>query len=133
MVVVFAGWLVVLSVVDCRRGRLPDVLTLPGFAVIVGLSAFYGVAGPALLGAVALVGLHLVGFVFGGIGAGDVKLALGLGAATGAVGVEAWVLAAAGAPLLTLVFAALTRSRVVPHGPSMCLATALAVLVISAR
>jgi leader peptidase (prepilin peptidase)/N-methyltransferase len=65
------------------------------------------------------------------MGAGDVKLALGLGGVTGAAGVEVWVAAAFGAPLLTLVWAVLSRRRVVPHGPSMCLATALS-LAISA-
>ncbi len=35
------------------------------------------------------------------MGAGDVKLAIGIGALTGAFGVDVWALAALGAPLLT--------------------------------
>jgi leader peptidase (prepilin peptidase)/N-methyltransferase len=69
------------------------------------------------------------------MGAGDVKLAIGIGALTGTFGSDVWVLAAIGAPLLTAgcaVVAVLRRSgNTVPHGPSMCLAavtaTALAV------
>ncbi len=71
------------------------------------------------------------------MGAGDVKLAVGLGALTGAFGVDVWVLAALVAPLLTAVWAVVAVIRrtgsTVPHGPSMCLASAAAVtLAISA-
>jgi leader peptidase (prepilin peptidase)/N-methyltransferase len=43
-----------------------------------------------------------------------------------------WALAALGAPLLTALFAVvelLRGRRTVPHGPSMCLATAAAVKI----
>ena len=63
------------------------------------------------------------------MGAGDVKLALGLGALAGAFGVDAWILAALGAPLLTALWGLLSRRRVLPHGPAMCAATALAVFL----
>ena len=91
-----------------------------------------------MLGAVALFAVyalvHLVSAA--AMGAGDVKLAVGIGALTGTFGGGVWVLAALGAPLLTAgwaVVAVLRRSgRTVPHGPSMCLAavtaTALAVV-----
>jgi leader peptidase (prepilin peptidase)/N-methyltransferase len=65
------------------------------------------------------------------MGAGDVKLALGLGALTGCFGVGAWFLAALGAPLLTAVIGVVSLARrggsTVPHGPSMCLASAAGV------
>jgi leader peptidase (prepilin peptidase)/N-methyltransferase len=64
------------------------------------------------------------------MGAGDVKLALGLGGLTGIAGVEVWALAALAAPLLTAAWAMVALvwrgERTVPHGPSMCLATAAA-------
>lgn len=129
--VVLLVWLCVCSVCDLRWRRLPNVLTLPGFAVIMAVESFSGSGTAAVVGAVVLAGVYLAGFLLGGFGAGDVKLALGLGALTGAVGIEAWVLAAVGAPLLTSLLGVATRSRVLPHGPSMCLATG-AVLVISA-
>lgn len=125
------GWLVALSVVDFRHRRLPNVLTLPGAAVILGFAFLSGRGVAASVGAVALAGVYLVGFLLGGMGAGDVKLALGLGAVTGAAGPEVWLLAAAGAPLLTVVVGVAARVRVLPHGPSMCLATAVS-LAISA-
>jgi leader peptidase (prepilin peptidase) / N-methyltransferase len=65
------------------------------------------------------------------MGAGDVKLAIGLGALTGCFGVEVWFLAALGAPLLTVVWAVVAKVRRgaahVPHGPLMCLASVAAV------
>jgi leader peptidase (prepilin peptidase)/N-methyltransferase len=70
------------------------------------------------------------------MGAGDAKLAIGLGALTGTFGSDVWLLAACGAPVLTAglaVVSVLRRSeQTVPHGPSMCLAavTATALVVL---
>jgi leader peptidase (prepilin peptidase) / N-methyltransferase len=65
------------------------------------------------------------------MGAGDVKLALGMGALTGCFGADVWLLAAIGAPLLTVVIGAAARifwsAKTVPHGPSMCVASVAAV------
>ena len=91
---------------------------------------------PATVGAVALAGGYLVIHLISpaAMGAGDIKLALGLGGLTGAFGVDVWLLAALGAPMLTLAGGLLSRRRVLPHGPSMCLATVLAVaLALSGR
>jgi leader peptidase (prepilin peptidase) / N-methyltransferase len=131
MVVVLAGWLVALSVVDLREHRLPNALTLPGFVVILAVAFAVGRGTGALLGAVALAGLYLVLHLLGrdGMGAGDVKLALGLGAVTGAFGVDAWVVAALAAPLCTALWGLVTSARVLPHGPSMCLATAVSLAI----
>ncbi|CAN5831665.1 A24 family peptidase [soil metagenome] len=131
MVVVLAGWLVALSVVDLREHRLPNALTLPGFVVILAVALVAGRGTGALLGAVALAGLYLVLHLLSrdGMGAGDVKLALGLGAVTGAFGVDVWVVAALAAPLCTAVLGLVTRVRVLPHGPSMCLATAVSLAI----
>lgn len=125
MTVVLTAWLVALSVYDLRQRRLPDVLTLPGFVVLLVVAHVDGRLVAGVAGAVALAVIYLVGLLLGGLGAGDVKLALGLGTVTGAAGAEAWVLAALGAPVLTVLLSLVTRRRVVPHGPSMCLATAL--------
>lgn len=129
------AWFIALSAYDIRQRRLPNVLTLPGAALILTVAAVSGRAVPALAGAAALVALYLVAHLAAptGMGAGDVKLALGIGALTGAFGIDVWVLAAVGAPLLTALVAVGAAVRgsdgTVPHGPSMCLAAAAAVAV----
>jgi leader peptidase (prepilin peptidase)/N-methyltransferase len=69
------------------------------------------------------------------MGAGDVKLALGLGALTGYFGGDVWFLAAIGAPLLTVVIGIVARlgwsAMTVPHGPSMCAASVVALALVS--
>jgi leader peptidase (prepilin peptidase)/N-methyltransferase len=131
-------WLAALSVYDVRQRRLPNWLTMPGAAVILAVAVVHGRGVPAALGAVALFAVYAVVHLVSSaaMGAGDVKLAIGIGALTGTFGADVWLLAALGAPLLTAGWAVvmlLGRSeRIVPHGPSMCLAavtaTALAVL-----
>lgn len=135
---VVAGWALALSVVDVRHRRLPNVLTLSGAAAIGAGAVVYDRGGAAALGALVLSGLYLVVHLVNpaAMGAGDVKLALGLGALTGACGFGVWALAAFGAPVLTAVAGAVSvvrgRGGAVAHGPAMCAAslaaTALAVL-----
>ncbi|BBZ23366.1 prepilin peptidase [Mycolicibacter hiberniae] len=126
------AWLTLLSGYDLRQRRLPNWLTLPA-AVAVPAVAFAAGRGPAALaGAAALTGVYLVVHLVApdGLGAGDVKLAVGLGALTGSFGADVWLLAAVSAPLLTGLcglYTALARGgRTVAHGPSMCLASAVA-------
>ncbi len=128
-----AVWLAALSVYDLREHRLPNALTLPGAVLIIAVATATGRGAPALLGAVALAGLYLVVHLFdpAALGAGDAKLAAGLGALTGAFGVEVWLLGALGAAVLTasagVVVLAARRGSALPHGPSMCVASAEAV------
>jgi leader peptidase (prepilin peptidase)/N-methyltransferase len=131
------AWLAVLSLYDIRDGRLPNWLTIPGAVVILVAAAAAGRGMPALMGAAALVFVYLAVHLLApaAMGAGDVKLAIGIGALTGSFGIDAWALAALGAPLLTAVWAIVAVVRrsasTVPHGPSMCLAAAAArVLVV---
>ncbi|MGB8406861.1 MAG: A24 family peptidase [Mycobacterium sp.] len=135
---VIGVWMLALSVYDLRQRRLPNWLTLPGAALILLDAAVVGRGPSAGLGAIALGGLYLVVHLVNSqaMGGGDVKLALGLGALTGTVGVDAWMLAALGAPLLTALCAVpavlVAGVRTVPHGPSMCLSSAVAVLMAAA-
>src|SRR5215475_11064895 len=131
------AWLTALSVFDIRERRLPNWLTLPGAVAVLAVAAAAGRGVPAVLGAVGLAGLYLVVHLIAppAMGAGDVKLAMGVGALTGAFGFDVWALAAVGAPLLTAIWALVAlvrRQPTVPHGPSMCVAalvaTALAVV-----
>ncbi|RVU16515.1 prepilin peptidase [Streptomyces antnestii] len=93
-----AAWLllappgVLLAVVDARVRRLPDVLTLPlavAAPTLLGLASLLPEPGghwsAALLGALLLGGGYLVLFLIHpqGLGFGDVKLAVGLGAVLG--------------------------------------------------
>ncbi len=123
------AWMTSLSVVDIREHRLPNIMTLPGAAVILMCMSLFGRGLPALGGAAALGGAYLLVHLVAptAMGAGDVKLAVGLGALTGALGTQVWALAALGAPLVTVGWAVLARRHTVPHGPSMCLATSAAV------
>ena len=127
------AWFVALSVYDVRERRLPNALTLPGAVLVLAVAAGAGRGLPALAGAGLLVALYLAVHLVtpAGMGAGDVKLAVGIGALTGAFGPDVWLLAAVAAPLLTalgaLVTAAARSGGTVPHGPSMCVAAAAAV------
>jgi leader peptidase (prepilin peptidase) / N-methyltransferase len=125
-------WMVVLTCYDVRQRRLPNRLTLPGFAVIMLVAAGSGHGPAAALGAGLLAVVYLLVHAAAptAMGAGDVKLALGLGALTGCFGGDVWLLAAIGAPLLTAVIGVVARLgwsvTSVPHGPSMCVASAAA-------
>ncbi|MBO0676555.1 prepilin peptidase [Mycolicibacterium sp. S2-37] len=127
------AWCITLSAFDIRWRRLPNWLTLPGAVIVLSVAVPAGRGMPAVAGAAALfavyAAIHLAAPA--GMGAGDVKLAIGLGALTGAFGVDVWILAALAAPLLTAVWGVallvLRAESAVPHGPSMCLASAAAV------
>ena len=130
------AWLAVLSLYDIRDRRLPNWLTIPGAVVIPVAAAAAGRGMPALMGAAALFLVYLAVHLLApaAMGAGDVKLAIGIGALTGSFGIDAWALAALGAPLLTAVGAIIAVVRrsasTVPHGPSMCLAAAAACVLV---
>lgn len=130
------AWLVLLSAYDIREQRLPNWLTMPGALAILAAAAAAGRGAPATLGAVGLTGVYLVVHLISpaAMGAGDVKLAVGLGGLTGAFGFDVWALAAVAAPLLTAVSACVAvlrrSSSTVPHGPSMCLATFAAMVLV---
>ncbi|WP_137724483.1 prepilin peptidase [Prescottella subtropica] len=122
-------WMIAVSVVDLRVRRLPNTLTLPGAACAVAVATVAGHGRAAVVGALLLAGTYLVLHLIapGSMGAGDVKLALGLGAVTGVAGASTWLTAAALAPVVTAVVGLAWRNRgaVIAHGPSMCAATAV--------
>ena len=125
-------WLAILSGYDIRQRRLPNLATLPGAGVILLTATLAGRGRPALAGAAALAGTYLpVRLVApAAMGAGDVKLAIGLGGLAGCFGSGVGFLAALAAPLLMAawgVVGLLHGVRAVPHGPSISVATAAAV------
>ena len=123
------AWGAALCLSDIRYLRLPDVLTLGGAAVILAVATVAGRGVGALCGGAALGALYLTVYLAlpGQLGGGDVKLALGLGALTGALGNGVWVLAALTAPVLTaaagLASAVRGRQGPLPHGAAMVLAS----------
>lgn len=129
------AWMAALTGYDVRQRRLPNWLTLPGFAVIMLVAAGSGHGRAAAAGALLLAGVYLLVHAVApaAMGAGDVKLALGVGALTGCFGGDVWLLAAISAPLLTAVIGVVAllgwSATTVPHGPSMCLASAAAMVL----
>lgn len=126
------AWLITLSWHDLRDRRLPDTLTLPGAGALLVGAGLAGRGLPALAGAAGLAGLYLLVHLANpaGLGGGDVKLALGVGALTGTFGPAVWALAALGAPLLTAGWALIALrggARGVPHAPAMALTGVAAV------
>ena len=129
--VALSAWLAVLSAFDIRCRRLPNLLTVPGAAVVLAGAVLAGQGVAAASGAAALfavyAAVHLIAPA--ALGAGDVKLAIGVGAVTGAFGPEAWVVAALAASVLTVLWAAVLAARrtdaSVPHGASMCVGAAV--------
>lgn len=136
---------VLLTVVDFRVRRLPDPLTLPfaGAAlVLLGLTALVpehaGHWTTAVLGSLALGGGYFVLFLINpaGMGFGDVKLALGTGAALGWYGWPTVMLGTfAGFFLGALYGAALVitrradRKTAIPFGPFLITGALLGLLV----
>lgn len=104
-----AGASAALTVSDMRWRRIPNRVVLPavlGIAALLALTQNYGQLLTAICGGVALAAAHLVLAMAGGLGGGDVKLALLLGiplgyfGGWGAVwlgGSLGWVLAGLGA------------------------------------
>lgn len=144
----FGWWCVGASAADLLTRRLPNVLTVGGGSTILVVALVTGHGRPAFAGAALLVlpllSVHLL-FAHS-LGAGDVKLAIGLGAVTGVAGAEAWMLAALLPPVFTaggaLILWVTTRRfgsaepgsvvrppLVLPHGPSMCAAAVLSLVV----
>ncbi|MEQ4300632.1 A24 family peptidase [Plantactinospora sp. B6F1] len=140
-----AGFGIVLGFVDVAVRRLPDRLTLPAAAGLAGLlgaaaltSGQVGRYAVAAASALALAGAYL-GLVLlspGGLGPGDVKLAIGLGLATGwygwsstLYGALAGLLLASGYAAVLLRLRRIGRRDHLPHGPAMLTGALGAVLL----
>ncbi len=147
-------WCVALSLGDIRSRRLPNLLTVPGAVGVLGYATLTGRFHTAAWGAALLATPYLLIHLTrpAALGAGDVKLAVGLGAAAGLGGGQVWVWSAVAAPVCSAIagVGALLGSRAgrriyggryhgpaprapapegpgptIPHGPSMCAATLL--------
>ena len=133
----FCSVLVVLSAIDVERRILPDIIVLPSWALILGAQialepgrTIEWVA--ASLGASLFLFLALVAYPKG-MGMGDVKLALLLGAGLGravAVGMMVGMLAALAYSIVLFVRHGLAaRKMAIPFGPFLAFGAIVALFV----
>lgn len=132
-----AAWALAVSAWDLASRRIPWALALSGVVPLVAAGLVTGRWAALALGAVATAGLYLLVRLVApaAVGGGDLRLAPVCGGLAGLGGVESWLVATAGAVLLTGVVAALVvavaavrrspRPAAVPHGPSMVLPAVL--------
>lgn len=150
LVLAATSWLAVCAIAlawtDAASRRLPDVLTVAGYAGTVILLLIAAAVGGhwqdlvrALLGGLVFAAFCLVLLLISpsGMGLGDVKLAASLGTALGwlgwpvlAAGAFAGFLLAAGYGIVLLAAGRATRKTQVPFGPFM-IAGAFGALVIA--
>jgi prepilin peptidase CpaA len=112
LAVLVAGALVA-TIVDIRTRRIPNVLTAAMAAIGIGL-AVTGVSGlplwSSILGLALGLALMMPGHLFGGTGAGDVKLMAAIGAILGpALIVTAFLFTAVAGGVLAIAVAARRR------------------------
>ena len=116
---VLAASAIMLAIVDLVDKRLPNVVVLPAAAVLIVLLLLsslvrgsWEVAVGVLAGALALFALYLVLALISprGMGMGDVKLAVALGAAAGYLGLTTWLVGLV-AGFFIGAAASLSRSR----------------------
>lgn len=135
-----------LALIDAAVRRLPDALTMPALAGLVGVFAAAALTGgqPGALVRTAASSAGLAGFYLllalirpGEMGFGDVKLSLAVGAALGwlgwtsvIAGTFAAFLIAAAVVVILLVRRATDRRGLVPFG-SFMLAGALVAVVVT--
>ncbi|MEQ4721362.1 A24 family peptidase [Nonomuraea sp. B19D2] len=119
-----------LAVVDWRTSLLPDAITLPAYPIMALALTPTGELPRALAGAVALTAVYgVLWFVRPeAMGLGDVKLAGLIGMAAGALGWQAWVVAAFCGHLLGALYGLAllltgrgNRHTQFPFGPFMLL------------
>lgn len=129
-------WLLVVAAVDARTRRIPDALAALGVPAAAAVAAATGTGWPALAGAAVLGAVYLVLRLVSprSLGGGDLKIAPSIGAlAASAAGTDG-VLVALALPFVVTAVAGLALrmirgARTVPHGPGLCLAAALVLLV----
>ncbi|WP_051761133.1 prepilin peptidase [Microbispora rosea] len=144
---VLAAWLyavaagAVLAEVDRRTWRLPDAITLPSYPILLALLAPSGRLLPAVASGCALGAVYAVLWFVRptGLGLGDVKLAGLIGLLTGALGVQATVVAGMAGQVLGALYAVglllarrATRTTEFPFGPFMLAGALVAVALAGA-
>lgn len=129
--------LLVITATDMLRFRVPNAVTYPGTLIALGAAVLMpdGSLGDATLAALLGGGLFFLPAVItrGGIGFGDVKLAVLIGAALGLpIAYQALlygVAAAAAVMAIMLVAGVVSRRQPVPYAPFLSLAAIVMVLL----
>jgi prepilin signal peptidase PulO-like enzyme (type II secretory pathway) len=132
----FLGVLALLASIDLERHLLPNKLVLPAAAAVLAAQlAFFGDRAPEWIGysvGTAAVLLVLALAVRGGLGMGDVKLGLLLGAGLGAHVVSAGLIGMVSIWPLAVFFlmreGGAARQRALPFGPALALGAAIVAL-----
>lgn len=120
------------ALVDMRTGQLPDIIVLPGIVIVIVLSLLAESLSGVVLGAFLLGLPMLVAHLARpeGLGFGDVKFGVLLGAGIGTVAVPlvlpAYLLAAVAHAVVCAAVRA--RGRLVPFGPALAGASILTVV-----
>jgi prepilin peptidase CpaA len=107
--------LLVAAAIDVRSHRIPNVLTLPIVCLAMGYHTISEGAGGfafSILGASVGVGLLVLPYIMGGMGAGDAKLMGAVGSVVGAKGVFlAFLLTAIVGGIYSILFLMVHRSK----------------------
>lgn len=137
-IIVWAVTVAVAAVVDMRSGLLLNILVIPGIAIVFGLALFAHTLDGAMLGGLMLGLPMLVTHLVrpDGLGFGDVKFGLLLGAGIGVLAVPLVLAAYLLAAIVHsgVCIAVRTHGRLVPFGPALAAASIVTVLAkLSAR
>jgi len=135
--VFFFGVLAVLAVKDLETRRIPNVIVLPAAAIVLAAVAVLrpSHALEALVAALAAAAFFVIPSIVtkGGVGLGDVKLALLLGAALGRGVAEALLLGCLAASVAGIVLlvrhGSSARKTALPFAPFLALGAVLAVVL----
>ena len=127
LVTVWALPVAAAAAIDAKTARLPDPIVMPGVVAVLAVAALADRLTPAFVGAVLLalpmLAVHLARP--DGLGFGDVKFGLLLGAGLGAVAVPLVTVAFLTAAAIHALACSVGRrgNRLVPFGPALAVAS----------
>jgi leader peptidase (prepilin peptidase)/N-methyltransferase len=130
---VYVAALAAISYVDIRKRRVPNVIVLPAAAIVLALRTIGDPSPEWAIAAVAAAGVLLVPALIypAGLGMGDVKLMLLLGAMLGRDVITALVLGLAAAAIPSLVLLLMgRRGTTIPLAPFLALGGLIALALV---
>lgn len=107
--------LIISAVIDLRTQRIPNLIVFPMVVIAMGYQFFLNGAGGLLLSLAGLmlgIGLLIIPYLLGGMGAGDAKLMGAVGATVGPKGVfYAFLLSALAGGIYAVILVILKRDK----------------------